>query len=356
MSPTNCLATNPEALQLAIESGGESLVEGTRLFLADLAKGRISMSDDQAFEVGRNLATTPGSVVFENELIQLIQYAPTHAEGPQAPAASSCRPASTSSTSSTCSRRTRSCATRSSRATRCSWSRGATSAPTQGHLDLGRLPRAGRDEGASTSRARSAGADKVNALGFCVGGTLLARALAVLRARGDEPVASLTLLTTHARLLRPRRARRLHRRGRRRAARSDDRQRRHLPGQRARARVPRRCAPTTSIWPYVVNNYLKGKAPPAFDLLYWNADGTNLPGPMYCWYLRNMYLREQPARAGRADDVRRAGRSRRSRHADLRAGDAGGPHRAVAVGLSHARSCSAARRRSCSAPAATSPA
>jgi polyhydroxyalkanoate synthase len=77
MSPGNCLATNPEALQTALDSGGASLVEGARLFMADLARGRISMSDDQAFEVGRNLATTPGSVVFENELMQLIQYAPT---------------------------------------------------------------------------------------------------------------------------------------------------------------------------------------------------------------------------------------------------------------------------------------
>jgi polyhydroxyalkanoate synthase len=77
MSPANCLATNPEALQGALDSGGASLVEGARLFMADLAKGRISMSDDQAFEVGRNLATTPGSVVFENELMQLIQYAPS---------------------------------------------------------------------------------------------------------------------------------------------------------------------------------------------------------------------------------------------------------------------------------------
>ena len=77
LSPANYLATNPEALQLALDTGGASLVEGMRLFLQDVAKGRISMTDDQAFEVGRNVATTPGSVVFENELMQLIQYAPT---------------------------------------------------------------------------------------------------------------------------------------------------------------------------------------------------------------------------------------------------------------------------------------
>ena len=77
LSPANCLATNPEALQTALDSGGASLVEGMRLFVQDFARGRVSMTDDTAFEVGRNVATTPGSVVFENDLIQLIQYAPS---------------------------------------------------------------------------------------------------------------------------------------------------------------------------------------------------------------------------------------------------------------------------------------
>ena len=77
LSPANTLATNPEALQLAMETGGASLLEGMRLFTEDLAKGRIAMTDESAFEVGRNVGTTPGTVVFQNELIQLIQYTPT---------------------------------------------------------------------------------------------------------------------------------------------------------------------------------------------------------------------------------------------------------------------------------------
>ena len=94
-------------------------------------------------------------------------------------------------------------------------------------------------------------------------------------------------------------------------------------GARSRDRQGRRCCTAASsprrsralrandlVWPYVVNNYLKGETPPAFDLLYWNADATNLPGPMFCWYLRNTVPGEQAARAGRADDVRRAGRPR----------------------------------------------
>ena len=79
-SPANCLATNPEAMQQAIDSGGTSLMAGLRLFMEDLAKGRITMTDETAFEVGRNVATTAGSVVFENELMQLIQFAPTTAK------------------------------------------------------------------------------------------------------------------------------------------------------------------------------------------------------------------------------------------------------------------------------------
>ena len=80
LSPANTLATNPEALQLAMETGGASLLEGLRLFTEDLAKGRIAMTDETAFEVGRNVGTTPGTVVFQNELIQLIQYTPTTAK------------------------------------------------------------------------------------------------------------------------------------------------------------------------------------------------------------------------------------------------------------------------------------
>jgi hypothetical protein len=87
LSPANYLATNPEALHMALESGGASLVQGMRLFLQDFAKGRVLTTDETAFEVGRNLATTPGSVVFENELIQLMQYALEHGRCARAAAA-----------------------------------------------------------------------------------------------------------------------------------------------------------------------------------------------------------------------------------------------------------------------------
>jgi polyhydroxyalkanoate synthase subunit PhaC len=142
------------------------------------------------------------------------------------------------------------------------------------------------------------GADKVNALGWCVGGTILSSAVAVLRARGDESVASLTLLTTMLDFSDPgdlgvfideqgvsQREQSIGRGG-------------IYPGQEL-GFVFQALRANDLIWPYVVNNYLKGTAPQAFDLLYWNADGTNLPGPMYAWYLRNMYLENnlcKPAR------------------------------------------------------------
>jgi polyhydroxyalkanoate synthase subunit PhaC len=133
------------------------------------------------------------------------------------------------------------------------------------------------------------GADKVNALGWCVGGTILSSALAVMRARGDKTVASLTLLTTMLDFCDPgdlgvfideqgvaKREQSIGQGG-------------IYPGAEL-GFVFQTLRANDLIWPNVVNNYLKGKSPEAFDLLYWNADGTNLPGPMYAWYLRNMYL------------------------------------------------------------------
>ena len=111
------------------------------------------------------------------------------------------------------------------------------------------------------------------------------------------------------------------------------------------------------IWPYVVKGYLKGQAPPAFDLLYWNSDDTNLPGPMFCWYVRNTLPGEQAARAGRRTVQRGEPVDLGSiERADVPLRVQGGPHRAVEDGATRARSCCRATSRSCSARAATSPA
>jgi polyhydroxyalkanoate synthase len=287
MSPANCLATNPEALQAALDSGGASLVEGARLFLADLARGRITMSDEQAFEVGRNLATTPGSVVFENELMQLIQYAPTTGQVHARPLVIvppcinkfyilDLQPENSFVAHAVA---------RGHTVFLVSW---RNVGPEQGGLTWDDYLEQGVMKGIAVALDIS-GADRVNTLGFCVGGALLASALAVQAANGEQKAASMTLLTTMLDY-------------------SDSGEIGLLvnePAVAAReaaighggllkgselAQVFAALRANDLIWPYVVAGYLKGKAPPAFDLLFWNADDTNLPGPMFCWYVRNLYL------------------------------------------------------------------
>ncbi len=286
-SPANCLATNPEAMQAAVESGGASLMQGLQLFMQDIAKGRISMTDDQAFEVGRNVATSPGSVVFENELMQLVQYAPTTAKVHKRPLVivPPCinkfyildLQADNSFVGHA--------VAQGHTVFLVSW---RNAGPEQGRLTWDDYLEQGVMKAVEVAQAISR-ADRVNTLGFCVGGTLLASALAVLAARGEDRVASLTLLTAmldfsdtgelglmvdEASVTKRERA--LAKGG--------------LLKGRELAQVFAALRANDLIWPYVVNGYLKGQAPPAFDLLFWNGDDTNLPGPMYCWYLRNTYL------------------------------------------------------------------
>ena len=286
-SPANCLATNPEAMQTAVESGGASLVEGMRLFMQDFAKGRISMTDDSAFEVGRNVATSAGDVVFENELIQLIQYTPTTAKVHKRPLVI-----------------VPPCINKFYILDLQPDNSFVAHAVAQGHTvfllswrNVGpKQAKLGWDDYLETGIMRAievaldiSRADQVNALGFCVGGTLLTSALAVMAARGEYKVASLTLLTTlldfsetgelglmvdEAAVAQREQA--LAKGG-------------LLKGSEL-AQVFAALRANDLIWPYVVNGYLKGQAPPAFDMLFWNGDDTNLPGPMYCWYLRNTYL------------------------------------------------------------------
>lgn len=286
-SPANCLATNPDALQAAIDSGGASLVDGLHLFLDDLAKGRVSMSDEQSFEVGRNVATSPGGVVFENEVMQLIQYAPTTAKVHKRPLliVPPCinkfyildlQPDNSLVAHAVAQGHT---------VFLVSW---RNVAAEQGHLSWDDYVEQGVLRAIDVAR-RIGRADRVNTLGFCVGGTLLACALSVAAARGERSVASVTLLTTlldffdtgefgllvNEAMVATREAT-IGRGG-------------FLKG-RELAQVFAALRANDLIWPYVVNSYLKGKAPPAFDLLFWNGDDTNLPGPMFCWYLRNAYL------------------------------------------------------------------
>ena len=290
-SPANCLAFNPAALKTAVDSNGASLVEGMRLFLEDFARGKISMTDDSAFEVGRNVATTPGDVVFQNELIQLVQYTPTTAKVHKRPLVIvppcinkfyilDLQPENSFVAHAVAQGHT---------VFLVSW---RNIGPEQGGFTWDDYLQDGVIQAIDVARD-IARADQVNALGFCVGGTLLSSALGVLAARNkgraNGPVASLTLLTTildfsdtgELGLL---------------VDEASVAQREAAIGQGGvmrgaeLAQVFAALRANDLIWPYVVNGYLQGKAPPAFDLLFWNGDDSNLPGPMFCWYLRNTYL------------------------------------------------------------------
>ncbi len=292
MSPANFLALNPKAQKTLIETKGESLKAGMQNLLEDIRKGKITQTDEKAFEIGRNVATSEGAVVYENELIQLIQYKPLTDKVRARPFLilppainkfyiMDLQPENSF--------------------VRFSVERGNTTfliSWKNVHAEQGKLTwddylekgpiaamRVVRDICGLTGKKD----DRINVLGFCVGGTILASALAVLAARGEQPAASLTMMTSlldfedagvlevfideqHVRM----RERALGKGG-------------VMPGKELGNTFSILRA-NDLVWNYVVNNYLEGKQPMAFDLLYWNSDNTNLPGPMYAWYLRNMYL------------------------------------------------------------------
>jgi polyhydroxyalkanoate synthase len=298
MSPTNYAATNPEVIKLAAQTGGESLAQGMKLLAGDVARGRISMTDEQAFEVGHNLAVTPGAVVFENEVMQLIQYSPTTANVYEYPLLLvppfinkyyilDLQPENSF---------VRFCVEQGFSTFIVSW---RNIPPELGQLGWDDYIEKGVFGPLEAIKAIS-GADKINALGFCVGGTLLSSALAVMAARNDASVASLTLLATLLDFSEP---------GeigvfidREFVERSEQEFRE--PGSMSGGKLANTFAALRAndlIWHFVINSYLKGKAPRAFDLLYWNADGSNLPGRLYTWYLRNMYLENNLRIPGRLE-------------------------------------------------------
>jgi polyhydroxyalkanoate synthase len=287
ISPSNFLATNPEALQRALATGGTSIAQGLSNLVSDAQRGRIAMTDESAFEVGRNLATTPGSVVYRNPLIELIQYAPATHEVAKRPLliVPPCINKYYILDLHAENSFVRYAVGEGHTVFMISW---RNIPPELGgltwddYLEQGVL--------AALDAAREiAGSKTVNALGFCVGGTLLACALAVLAARHEAPVASATFLATMLDFADP----------------GDIGV--YVSHEALAARMPALCAggriqgselanafaslrPNELVWNYVVGNYLKGQTPPAFDLLYWNGDSANLPGPMYVEYLRDMYL------------------------------------------------------------------
>jgi polyhydroxyalkanoate synthase len=290
MSPSNFLATNPEVLQTTIETGGENLLRGLTNLLDDLERGRgqlaVTMTDLKAFRLGESVAATPGKVIFQNELMQLIQYAPSTPEVKRRPLVIvppwinkfyvlDLRPKNSF----------------------IKW------AVDQGHTvfviswvnpDRRLAHKRFEDymlEGplaALTAIEAAAGEREVNAIGYCLGGTLLAATLAYLAAQNDDRIRSATYLGTlvdftdvgdMAVFIDEEQLAVLEKRMRRRG---------YLEG-RDMALAFNMLRANDLIWSFVISNYLLGKQPIPFDLLYWNADSTRMPATMHSFYLRNMY-------------------------------------------------------------------
>ncbi len=287
MSPANFAATNPEVLKFMIDTGGRSLLAGARNLLADLRKGGLTITDESAFEIGENVAVSEGAVIFENELFQLIQYAPLTDKVAKRPLliVPPCinkfyildlQPANSF---------VRYAVEQGQTVFLVSWRNPDSSGA---HLTWDDYIERGAMQAIALAREIS-GADQINTVGWCVGGTILSSTLAVLRGRGEEPVSSMTLLTTMLDFEEPgdlgvfidekgvsEREKKIGNGG--------------IYAGAELGFVFQAMKANDLIWPNVINNYLKGNSPSAFDILYWNADATNLPGPMYTWYLRNMYL------------------------------------------------------------------
>lgn len=300
MSPSNFLMTNPEVLKATIDSNGENLVKGLGNLLEDLGRGksslRISMTDQKAFEVGKNLATTPGKVIFQNDLMQLIQYEPSTKEVYKTPIL--VQPA---------------------------WINKYYILDLQGEnslvkylVDEGytvfiiswvnpneKLSKKSFDDymaegplAAMDAIEKVTGEKEISVIAYCLGGTLLAITLAWLTAKKQaNRIKSATYLTTmidfseagelsvfvdeeQLKMLESRMS-----------------QQGYLEGSEM-AMTFNMLRANDLIWSFVVNNYLLGKDPFPFDLLYWNSDSTRMPATMHSFYLRNMYQNNKLVQPG----------------------------------------------------------
>jgi polyhydroxyalkanoate synthase len=291
VSPSNFVLTNPELLRETVCSNAENLVRGMHMLAEDIEAGhgelKIRQSDASTFEVGRNLALTPGKVIYQNELMQLIQYAPSTSTVLKKPLLIvppwinkfyilDLTPEKSF---------VRWCVAQGLTVFVISWVNPDEKLAQKSFEDYMRQgPLAALDMIEETTGERD-----VHTLGYCVGGTLLSTTLAYMASESDSRIISATLLAaqvdfTHAGDLKvfvdeeqiSAREREMQQRG-------------YLEGRKM-ATAFNLLRSNDLIWPYVINNYLKGKEPAPFDLLYWNSDATRMPAANHSFYLRNCYL------------------------------------------------------------------
>src|SRR5687767_8173184 len=299
LSPTNFLLTNPQVLRETVASGGQNLVRGLNNLLADIEKGggklRISMTDETAFQLGRNVATTPGKVVYQNDLMQLIQYTPVTDQVFRRPLLIippwinkyyilDLREKNTF--------------------IRWALQKGHTVFVISWVNPDARLAQKGFEDymlegplAAMDAIERGTGAHELNVIGYCLGGTLLGATLGYLAQKKRNRIASATFFVSLLDFSQPgdlgvfiddaqvtNLERKMNERG-------------YLEGSEM-AGTFNLLRANDLVWSFVINNYLLGKDPFPFDLLYWNADSTRMPARMHSFYLRNMYLKNRLAVPG----------------------------------------------------------
>src|SRR4051812_8955360 len=292
LAPSNFLLTNPQVLRETLASGGQNLVRGLNNLLADLEKGhgelRISMTDETAFQLGRNVATSPGKVVHQTDLMQLIQYLPITSQVYKRPLV--IIPPWINKYYILDLREKN------------SFIRWATE---QGHTVFvvswvnpdAKLAQKGFDDymtegalAAFDAVEKATGQREMNVIGYCLGGTLLGATLGYMAAQKDERVKSATFFVSLLDFSQPGELgvfidekqvenleKKMNERG-------------YLEGSEM-AGTFNLLRSNDLVWSFVVNNYLMGKDPFPFDLLYWNADSTRMPARMHSYYLRNMYIK-----------------------------------------------------------------
>ena len=290
LAPTNFATTNPEVARRTVETGGENLVQGLSNMLEDLERGqgrlRIRMTDLEKFKLGENVAVTPGKVVYENDLMQLLQYSPTTETVRTRPLLVippwinkyyilDLRPKN-------------------------SFIRWAVD---QGHTVFviswvnpdERLAEKSMDDyllegpvAALDAIGQATGEDRVNAIGYCLGGTLLAATLAWLKARERDAIASATFFTTMVDFEEPGELGVFIDEEQLALVEESMQEKGYFDGAKM-AEAFNLLRANDLVWSFVINNYLMGKDPFPFDLLYWNSDSTRMPRAMHSAYLRDMY-------------------------------------------------------------------
>ena len=291
LSPSNFVPTNPELIRETLKESGANLVRGMKMLAEDVEAGggelKLRQSDPSKFKVGENLATTPGKVIFRNDLMELIQYSPateTVLRRPLLivppwinkfyildlnPEKSFIRWAVSQGLTVFC----------------ISW---VNPDERQAEKGFGDYMREGIF-GALDAIEQATGERHVTAIGYCVGGTLLAVALAYMAATGDDRIESATFFTTQVDFTHAGDLKVFVDEEQVQAVEAMMKTRGYLEGSRM-ATAFNMLRPNDLIWPYVVNVYMKGKAPFPFDLLYWNSDATRMPAANHSFYLRNCYL------------------------------------------------------------------